>query len=168
MRWDDVFLRCVLPETTFNSTGRVSVSDKKPVRNGSQRMMVGDNIYNYDSTHKEWHQADSHHSNPDGSVNPHNLFTDTKTDKVLISRHFFYFGREAPPFRVIFWTRLDSRTEETIESLTLIIVPASSIGCTTHLRDSLNHVKADPFDLMKVRGAIHQVIIKSHRSRFLI
>src|SRR5947199_10143743 len=43
---------------------------------------------------------------------------------------FFISGGKHPPFRVIFWTLLDSRTEETIESLMSISVPASSIGCT--------------------------------------
>lgn len=71
--------------------------DKKPVRNGSQRMMVGDNIYHHNSDGGKWIQADSHHSNADGSVNIHNLQRDTTTsDKVLISQDFFYFGKEAP------------------------------------------------------------------------
>lgn len=70
--------------------------DKKPIRNGSQRMMVGDNIYHYDSAANRWHQADSHHSQADGSVNPDNLQRDTSTKYVLISRHFFYFGMDAP------------------------------------------------------------------------
>ena len=70
--------------------------DKKPIRNGSRKMMVGDNIYHFDKVQKKWQQADSHHSNEDGSVNQKNLSTDTKSDKVLISRYFFYFGKEAP------------------------------------------------------------------------
>jgi hypothetical protein len=70
--------------------------DKRPVRNGSCRMMVGDNIYYLDPVTRKWNQADSHHSNSDGSVNLKNLSTDTKSNKVLISRHFFYFGINAP------------------------------------------------------------------------
>lgn len=69
--------------------------DKKPIRNGSNKMMVGDNIYHRDAT-GHWQQADSHHSKEDGSVNSINLSKDTKTDKVLISRHFYYFGVGAP------------------------------------------------------------------------
>jgi hypothetical protein len=69
--------------------------DKKPVRNGSRKMMVGDNIYHYDAATKTWHQADSHHSNADGSANTHNVAVDTKTNRVLISDHFFYFGSAA-------------------------------------------------------------------------
>lgn len=68
---------------------------KKPVRNGSRVQMLGDNIY-----HKEengnWIQEDSHHSNPDSTPNPVNLGRDTgRTDQVLISDYFLYFGDKA-------------------------------------------------------------------------
>ena len=66
--------------------------DKKPIRNGTNKMMVGDNIYYYDSAEQKWHQADSHHSNEDCSVNLINLAADTQSDKVLLSNEFFYFG----------------------------------------------------------------------------
>ncbi len=58
--------------------------------------MVGDNIYHRDPSEGAWLQEDSHHSCRDGSVNPYNVERDTKTDRVLISRHFFYFGAAAP------------------------------------------------------------------------
>jgi hypothetical protein len=70
--------------------------DTRPVRNGSLRMLVGDNIYHRRTRRSAWVQADSHHSNPDGTPNPHNVEHDTQTDRVLISRHFYYFGRNAP------------------------------------------------------------------------
>jgi hypothetical protein len=70
--------------------------DKKPVRNGSSKMLVGDNIYHREPKSQKWQQADSHHSHPDGSPNLENLGRDTKCDKVLISRHFWYFGNTAP------------------------------------------------------------------------
>lgn len=70
---------------------------KKPVRNGSPVMMVGDNVYHKDVTTGAWIQEDSHHSNPDGSTNITNLQTDTRTDNVLISNHFLYFGVAAFP-----------------------------------------------------------------------
>ena len=70
--------------------------DKRPVRNGSSRMMVGDNIYCRDPSTGAWLQADSHHSSPDGSQNQHNVDRDTSSDRVLVSRRFFYFGRAAP------------------------------------------------------------------------
>jgi hypothetical protein len=71
---------------------------KKPVRNGSPVMMVGDNIYHKDNNNSHWVQEDSHHSNPDGSTNLGNLKRDTKSNRVLISSHFYYFGFEAPYF----------------------------------------------------------------------
>ena len=70
--------------------------DKRPVRNGTPRMIVGDNIYRRDANTREWRQADSHHSNADGTVNNHNLERDTHADCVLISDYFFYFGANAP------------------------------------------------------------------------
>lgn len=70
--------------------------DKRPVRNGSSVMMVGDNIYRRDSSNGAWLQLDSHHSNPDGTPNPLNVAKDTSADRVLISRDFYYFGRNAP------------------------------------------------------------------------
>jgi len=70
--------------------------DKRPLRNGSRKMMVGDNIYHRENRSGLWLQADSHHSNSDGTANPHNVANDTKVDRVLLSQHFFYFGREAP------------------------------------------------------------------------
>ncbi|MBB6487939.1 hypothetical protein [Rhizobium lusitanum] len=68
--------------------------DKRPVRNGSRTMMLGDNIYH--RANGQWQQLDSHHSRPDGSPDIHNIKTDTGTDRVLISKHFFYFGKDAP------------------------------------------------------------------------
>jgi hypothetical protein len=92
-----IFAMRVSQKITYNEYWLGSIYlDKKPVRNGSCRMMVGDNIYHLDVRSKKWHQADSHHSNTDGSANAKNLGTDTKSDKVLISRHFAYFGKNAP------------------------------------------------------------------------
>ncbi len=67
--------------------------DKKPVRNGSKKMIVGDNIYH--QADGNWQQLNSHHSYPDGSPNPHNVANDTQTNAVLISDYFFYFGASA-------------------------------------------------------------------------
>ena len=69
---------------------------KRPVRSGSRKMMIGDNIYHRPSTSSEWLQADSHHSQPDGKIDSHNVKRDTSINRVLISRHFFYFGSKAP------------------------------------------------------------------------
>lgn len=70
--------------------------DKRPVRNGSSVMMVGDNIYHRDKATDPWQQLDSHHSQPDGAPNPLNVDKDTSVDRVLVSRDFFYFGKRAP------------------------------------------------------------------------
>lgn len=64
---------------------------KKPVMNGSFKTLYGDNIYHRENG--EWIQANSHHSNVDGSVNLSNLKRDTATtNRVLICPHFFYLG----------------------------------------------------------------------------
>jgi hypothetical protein len=99
-----VFAMRVTTKITFNEYwSDPDYLGKRPVRNGSRKMLVGDNIYYYDFISKEWKQADSHHSNPDGTVNLENLKRDTKTDRVLISDHFFYFGNQAPvvPTKII-------------------------------------------------------------------
>lgn len=70
--------------------------DKRPVRNGSRVMMVGDNIYHLTKGEAVWQQLDSHHSLADGSPNPLNVEKDTKANRVLISRNFYYFGSGAP------------------------------------------------------------------------
>lgn len=68
---------------------------KKPVRNGSNVQMIGDNIY-HRSQDGVWLQEDSHHSNSDGTSNSINLKRDTdRCDQVLISNFFFYFGNKA-------------------------------------------------------------------------
>jgi len=68
---------------------------KIPIRNGSRRLQVGDNIYHHNGDADEWLQEDSHHSYPDGSPNLHNTINDTQSDAVLISDVFFYFGKDA-------------------------------------------------------------------------
>lgn len=70
-------------------------NDKKPIRNGTKRMLVGDNIYHQNES-GEWLQANSHHSLEDGSINMHNVKNDTQSNHVLLSRHFYYFGQSAP------------------------------------------------------------------------
>lgn len=69
---------------------------KKPRRNGSRVMMLGDNVYHRQGEPPEWVQEDSHHSRPDGTPDASNIATDTQTDRVLISRDFTYFGASAP------------------------------------------------------------------------
>lgn len=69
---------------------------KRPIRNGSRTVMLGDNIYHRDGTTSPWQQEDSHHSRPDGSPDVTNITNDTQKNKVLISNRFIYFGSQAP------------------------------------------------------------------------
>lgn len=66
---------------------------KKPVFNRSLKFAYGDNIYH--SEGDEWLQSNSHHSNPDGSINFNNLNRDISGKYVLISDSFYYFGKKA-------------------------------------------------------------------------
>ena len=108
--------------------------------------MVGDNIYHYDAVRNEWHQADSHHSNADGSANLHNVRNDTAADRVLLSKHFFYFGRHAPAVPAHLLAALGFRNGRNYR---VYDQPAAG-GFIDWLRDqfasSLNMVTADPFD----------------------
>lgn len=109
-------------------------------------MMVGDNIYRRDQSTDEWLQSDSHHSHPDGSPNSDNITNDTKADRVLLSTHFFYFGREAPLIPVEIWNRLgysngrNYRVYDGDAWEPLIAWLERTYG------NSLNVVLADPFD----------------------
>lgn len=92
-----IYAMRVTQTMTFNDYwADTSFFDKRPVRNGSSVMMVGDNIYHRDRADVPWQQLDSHHSNPDGTINPLNVNKDTSADRVLVSRDFYYFGQMAP------------------------------------------------------------------------
>lgn len=68
---------------------------KKPYFYGSVKQAYGDNIYHREKNNDTWIQEDSHHSFPNGLLNQHNLDRDTKTDKILISNDFYYWGNNA-------------------------------------------------------------------------
>jgi hypothetical protein len=65
---------------------------KHPDLRGSRKQAFGDNIYHKDPNSNLWLQADSHHSLRDGTPDPRNTGNDTKTDRVLISDDFVYWG----------------------------------------------------------------------------
>ncbi len=69
---------------------------KKPNLRGSKKQAFGDNIYYQDPATCEWCQLDSHHTHPDGTPNIKNINKDTKTDRVLISDDYIYWGGEGP------------------------------------------------------------------------
>lgn len=66
---------------------------KRPDFSRAAFNMYGDNIYHH--VDNKWFQEPSHHSCKDGSINYNNLNHDTKTDRVLIAKQFFYFGNNA-------------------------------------------------------------------------
>ena len=142
-----VFAMRVTACVSFNQYWRsAALQDKRPVRNGSRRMLVGDNIYHYDEDGAAWRQADSHHSNLDGTPNGHNVRIDTQTNRVLLSYHFFYFGRDAP---VVPATILKSIGYRNGRNYRVFEAPQ----CTSFLqwlhqsfKGALNVVSADPFD----------------------
>jgi len=68
---------------------------KKPViRNGSIMQFYGDNFYHQDDK-GNWIQENSAHSNYDDSVNESHLTRDVGGYNVMISKNFYYFGRNA-------------------------------------------------------------------------
>ena len=92
-----IFAMRVTDDSSFNEywdLARFRV--KRPVRHGSRRAMVGDNIYHSDSKTGKWLQENSIHSRPNGEQDPDNTKHDTQTDRVLISEEFYYFGEKAP------------------------------------------------------------------------
>ncbi|MEG4065437.1 Nmad2 family putative nucleotide modification protein [Microcoleus sp. SVA1_A1] len=143
-----IFAMRVTEKITFNEywTNPIFL-DKKPIRNGSQKMMVGDNIYYHDSSSNEWSQADSHHSKVDGSVNLDNLKKDISSNKVLVSQHFLYFGREAPvvPHDLLNTIGYENRRNHRVfnDKTTIGI---NSLIEWLHNQGSLNQVIGDPFD----------------------
>jgi Nucleotide modification associated domain 2 len=143
-----IFAMRVTEKITFNEYwASPTFLDKKPVRNGSRKMMLGDNIYHrFDVVDNKWHQANSHHSNPDGSVNPYNLDKDTKSDKVLLSRHFFYFGTEAPVVPCDLLNAIEYKNGRNHRVFDCKIAARLIEWLHNSFRESLNQVIADPFD----------------------
>lgn len=93
-----VFLMQVDEITTFDQYWREPRFTRKlPVLNGSFKVRFGDNIYHHDVPDGPWIQSDSRHSQDGAVVNMKNAIRDTATtDKVLLSRHFTYWGDRAP------------------------------------------------------------------------
>lgn len=145
-----IFAMMVTEKITFNEYwNNPTFVDKKPVRNGSQKMLVGDNIYFRDPATNRWHQQDSHHSLADGTINTDNLKRDTSSENVLISRHFFYFGLAAPliPSALLveigFKNGIGHRVYDASATKKLMNWLTATFG------DSLNTVQGDPFDFAK-------------------
>jgi len=128
---------------------------KKPLRNGSSVMMVGDNVYHREHATGEWTQADSHHSNPNGTENLANLTRDTQSESVLVSTHFYYFGSDAP--EVDFGPLGNTQVRDFRK------VPLGDEAVRTLIenmekdyRECLNQVAADPFDFARASARVDQ------------
>lgn len=138
-----IFAMRVSRRITFNEYWENPLyRDKKPVRNGSKKMILGDNIYH--QVDGCWQQLNSHHSYPDGSPNPHNVKNDTQTNAVLISDHFFYFGADAieiPPDILQGMNYKNGRNHRTFD-----LAEAQSLISFIETNFTPNRLYGDPFD----------------------
>jgi hypothetical protein len=118
---------------------------KRPVRNGSRKTAVGDNIYHRDPASTLWLQEDSHHSQPNGSQDPHNVEHDTQTDRVLISEHFYYFGRSARlvPGKIL--DEIGYRNARNHRVFALETATPLISWLEENFGNRLNHVMGDPY-----------------------
>jgi hypothetical protein len=82
-------------------------ASKRPALSGSLKQAFGDNIYHRQAG--AWSLENSHHSMRDGTANPENVEHDTRTDRVLVSDHFTYWGGEGPEVPAAFrdWDGVD-------------------------------------------------------------
>lgn len=119
--------------------------NKRPARNGTRVMMVGDNIYYRPDGDDQWQQLDSHHSISEGLPNPLNVRKDTSADRVLLSRKFYYFGKLAPlaPPGLLDRLGFENRQGHRIFDAQQCAVLLEWIGS---YRNAANTVLADPFD----------------------
>ena len=75
---------------------------KRPFLRGSKIQAFGDNIYHRDAESGEWRQANSLHSERNGTPNPLNVEHDTKSEKVLIGHDYAYWGGAGPEIPALF------------------------------------------------------------------
>jgi hypothetical protein len=142
-----VFAMQVTTRITFDEYWTNPIyNEKKPVRNGSRKMMVGDNIYHRDPNDHEWRQADSHHSDPDGTVNRYNLSRDTKVDCVLLSNRFLYFGKAAPGVPQSTLDKIGYKNPRSYRRFDYPTAQPILDWLQLNFRASINELVADPFD----------------------
>ncbi|MFK5949296.1 MAG: hypothetical protein QM500_11070 [Methylococcales bacterium] len=151
-----VFLLRVSEILTFNEYwADMRFQKKKPVRNGSLVMMVGDNIYHQQVGSESWVQEDSHHSNQDGTCNTENLKRDTTSTNVLVSEHFYYFGKCAPSVDLasIGYKNHIGHGKKSFSDKDI----ASFIGKIEQQHKSeINLVMDDPFDFLAASKRVNQ------------
>ena len=151
-----IYLMKVSEILTFNDYwSDARFQNKKPLRNGSLVMMVGDNIYHQETGSKRWIQEDSHHSNPDGSPNPQNLKKDTGSINVLISDHFYYFGKNAPDVDLAS-IGYKNHIGHSKKILSDAAVAALIDRIEQHYKSEMNLVQADPFDFLAASKRVDQ------------
>jgi hypothetical protein len=117
--------------------------DKRPIRNGSLVMLVGDNIYHNDDG--VWKQEDSHHSRSDGTPEQSNVRNDTSADAVLVSDLFFYFGKSAPDVPTEILAAIDYKNGRNHRRISLPI-PGNQLIDWLDENFVPNRVVGDPFD----------------------
>jgi len=123
--------------------------DKRPVRNGSKKMLLGDNIYHYDKETATWQQAHSHHSLADGSINEYNKNRDTQSLNVLLSTHFYYFGNAAPEIPKHILSNLEYENGVGHRKYTCEKAKELLEWIEENYSKKLNLVIADPYDFDK-------------------
>ena len=143
-----VFAMKVTRKVTFNQYWNdEEFASKKPVRNGSKKMTMGDNIY-VQNADLSWQQLPSHHSNTDGSINYSNVKKDTKWPNVLISNHFYYFGNNAEIIPEAILSKIDykNRRGHRVYDLDAAIDLVTWVKKYTSV---FNRVIGDPFNFDK-------------------
>lgn len=143
-----VFAMIVTRDTNFdNYWADPEFRTRRPVRNGTPKKQVGDNIYHRDTRESDWIQEDSVHSETDGTQSQLNTAHDTRIDRVLLSDQFVYFGAAAPLLpqsvrEALEYTRnpRDYRRFDAVRGKPLMDWLAPQIAAHP------NHVLADPID----------------------
>lgn len=151
-----VFLMKVTEILTFNeywSDARFQI--KKSMRNGSLVMMAGDNIYHQEVGKSSWIQEDSHHSMSDGTQNIENLKTDTSSSNVLISEHFYYFGKKAPVVDLEL-IEYKNRIDHDKKQLSVANISSFIDEFERYYSNGKNRVMSNPFDFSSASKRVDQ------------
>ncbi|WP_192179976.1 hypothetical protein [Mesorhizobium amorphae] len=143
-----VFAMVVTRDTSFDDYwAHPDFITRRPVRNGTAKKQVGDNIYHRDKPATPWLQENSVHSQVDGTQCLLNTAHDTRINRVLLSDRFVYFGALAPPVPrpirdALAYTRnpRDYRRFDAVQAKPLIDWLAPQIAAHP------NQVLADPLD----------------------
>jgi len=91
-----IYTMCIEEKLLFNDYWNdIRFKKKRPVMNGSNKQLYGDNIYHKDTRTGIFIQENSHHSLENGLVNEINYKRDLSGNYVLISKNFWYFGENA-------------------------------------------------------------------------